>query len=312
MTARGEARGVWRAWRPVAPPRDVAFDFGEIDALRREWIERGEEMRRRAPEAHERFMARLGRRWAIETGVIEGVYELDEAASAEMIEGGFFAGATREGAASADKTKLIAILIDQRTALDVALKWARDGLPLTKWLIRALHGELMRRQPTSRAMNQFGAMFDAPLARGEFKRRPNNPVRRDGLVHEYCPPEHVESEIERFVALLEEGAERGDHPLSLAAWAHHEFISIHPFQDGNGRVGRAALAWQLAAANMLPITVSRHDRTEYIDALESADGGDLTPLVALFVRLEAAELNGGLGAAASALDDKPGDGDRDE
>ena len=67
-----------------------------------------------------------------------------------------------------------------------------------------------------------------------------------------------------------------------AAWQHYEFINIHPFQDGNGRVGRALLAYeQLAKSDLLPIVVERDDRSAYIDALESADGGDLAPLTSL-------------------------------
>jgi|GEM_PF-6737520 len=32
------------------------------------------------------------------------------------------------------------------------------------------------------------------------------------------------------------------HPLLVAAWLHHQFVQIHPFQDGNGRVTRALVA----------------------------------------------------------------------
>ena len=74
--------------------------------------------------------------------------------------------------------------------------------------------------------------------------------------------------------------------LLVAAWLHHRFTQIHPFQDGNGRVARALLIWHLAKEEYLPVVVSRDDREAYFDALESADAGRLDPLVEFIVRLE--------------------------
>ena len=71
----------------------------------------------------------------------------------------------------------------------------------------------------------------------------------------------------------------------VAAWLHHRFAQIHPFPDGNGRVTRALVSWHLVQHDYLPIVVTRHDRNDYIDYLEAADDGDLTPLVAFTARL---------------------------
>lgn len=129
-------------------------------------------------------------------------------------------------------------------------------------------------------------MFDAKIIKGEFKKQPNNPKRPDGTIHEYCPPEHVESELDKLLKLYGKYDSADCHPLLLAAWLHHRFEQIHPFQDGNGRVGRAVLTWHLVRKEFFPIVVSRDDRTDYIDALENADAGDLTHLIDLFVDLE--------------------------
>ena len=75
------------------------------------------------------------------------------------------------------------------------------------------------------------------------------------------------------------------HPLLLAAWLHHGFAQIHPFQDGTGRVTRALVTWHLVQHDYLPIAVTRDDRTEYIDSLEAADDGDLGTLVTLTEQL---------------------------
>ena len=52
-----------------------------------------------------------------------------------------------------------------------------------------------------------------------------------------------------------------------------------PFEDGNGRVGRAISSLVLIEDGWLPLTVTRTDRLSYIDALRAADGGDLGSLV---------------------------------
>ena len=74
--------------------------------------------------------------------------------------------------------------------------------------------------------------------------------------------------------------------MLTAAWLHHRFAQIHPFQDGNGRVVRALLTWHLVREDYLPVVVERNDREQYIAALEHADEGNLIPFVDLLVHLQ--------------------------
>lgn len=69
-----------------------------------------------------------------------------------------------------------------------------------------------------------------------------------------------------------------------AAWLHHRFTQIHPFQDGNGRVARALASLVFLREGLFPLVVREVDRKEYIGALETADDGDLSPLVSFFAR----------------------------
>ena len=164
--------------------------------------------------------------------------------------------------------------------------YIREGRPLSKTLIRSLHVTLTQHQPTYTAYDQFGNRFETLLDRGGFKTLPNNPTRPGGRVHEYCPPVQVDSEIDNLVEWHTRHRSDGYHPLLVAAWLHHAFTQIHPFQDGNGRVARALLTWHLVREGYLSIVVSRDDRPSYIEALESADRGNLETFVDLLVRLE--------------------------
>ena len=185
-----------------------------------------------------------------------------------------------------EPSELVRILRDHEESIESVNYWIEQSRPLNKTFILSLHTQILNSQDTHTAVNQFGDRFEATLRKGEFKNQPNNPTRSDGSVHEYCPPEQVESEIDNLLSLYRRQDNENCHPLLLAAWLHHRFEQIHPFQDGNGRVGRAILTWHLVKNGFFPIVISRDDRTEYIDALEQADAGNLAHLINLFVNLE--------------------------
>lgn len=56
--------------------------------------------------------------------------------------------------------------------------------------------------------------------------------------------------------------------IELAAWTHAEFVRIHPFVDGNGRVSRLLMNYQLMANGFLPISIPKEQRLPYYEALE--------------------------------------------
>lgn len=79
-------------------------------------------------------------------------------------------------------------------------------------------------------------------------------------------------------------AEPAYPPEVKSAWLHHRFTQIHPFQDGNGRVARALASLVFLREGLFPLVVRESDRPLYIGALESADAGELSPLVSFFAR----------------------------
>ena len=135
--------------------------------------------------------------------------------------------------------------------------------------VKELHSLFTRNQEFAEGRDQFGRKTQVPLVRGDCKRQPNNPTRPDGTVHPYCPPEHVAAEMDRLLEL--HLAHDGVAPEVEAAWLHHRFAQIHPFQDGNGRIARALATLVFVKANSLPLVVRDNDRKRYIDALELAD-----------------------------------------
>ena len=280
--------GVGHKWMPIEGIESsmAGYDFQEIDLLQLQWLQVKASVESAAPDAYREFTERLNRRWSIETGIIEGIYDLDRDVSETLVVKGIAVDHIKRSSTNREPSELAAILVDHQDSIEAVNYWVEEGRPLTKGFIRGLHSQILRNQRTSRAIDQFGNAFDVALVKGEFKKFANNPTRSDGAIHEYCPPEQVESELDNLIRLYNEYDSAGCHTFLSAAWLHHRFERIHPFQDGNGRVGRAVLTWHLFRNGFFPIVVSRDDKTAYIDALETADAGDLTHLVRLFVDLE--------------------------
>lgn len=172
----------------------------------------------------------------------------------------------------------------QFEALEFLAESARGGRELSVSFIKQLHTAITRNQTPYKARDTLGRPVDLPLSHGGWKRQNNHVLRDDGSLLQYTPHEHVEAEMDRLIDLHAEMEDA--HPIVRAAWLHHRFIGIHPFEDGNGRVARALVLLVLLQAKWAPLVVDRNRRTEYFDALDAANEGDLALLIRLFADLE--------------------------
>lgn len=71
----------------------------------------------------------------------------------------------------------------------------------------------------------------------------------------------------------------GRRPISKIAADHYEFEKIHPFFDGNGRVGRLIMLTQVLSKGYPPILIQVEDRAKYYTALAKGDMGDFRQMV---------------------------------
>lgn len=148
-------------------------------------------------------------------------------------------------------------------ALEHGLERIRDGFPLANRLIREIHGVLLSRGR--------GSGKDP----GEFRRSQNWIGGSRPGTAVFVPPPHTD--VEDCMAALECFLNTTDDGLPVvvrAALAHVQFETIHPFLDGNGRVGRLLVTLFLCQAGVLrePLLYLslylKQNRAEYYSMLD--------------------------------------------
>lgn len=92
--------------------------------------------------------------------------------------------------------------------------------------------------------------------------------------HVAPPPEHVERMIE--AAIIAYNSSFGHYFLERIANFHLEFEHIHPFLDGNGRIGRVLLNFQLQRLGFPPLIVRNKEKKVYYAALSEYDDKKVT------------------------------------
>lgn len=288
-------------WEPITGLGDKRQDLAvqELPPLIEVWSEQRESLL--DTESLREFNERLAREWAIETGILEGLYTLDRGITRLLIEQGIDESLISHDATDGLPAQVAAYIHDQKEAIDWLFEFVKSERPFSESFIKELHALITRSQETASGIDTLGRRVEVPLQRGEYKARPNNPTRADGSVHVYCPPEQVTIEMERLVDFHDRYTEERVAPEVLSAWLHHRFVQIHPFQDGNGRVARAIASLVLLREGWFPLVIHRDQRADYIGALETADRGNLIPLVEMFAATQRKAFVNALGIAREVL-----------
>ena len=108
---------------------------------------------------------------------------------------------------------------------------------------------------------------------------------RDGAItHQGTPPNMVKNELEKMIKWYKKNKSKFE-PIVLSAIMHNQFEDIHPFQDGNGRVGRLLLNFILIKNKYPPINILLEDRAEYYQTLQEYSKNDkLRPTLLFLVK----------------------------
>jgi Fic family protein len=206
---------------------------------------------------------------AIETGAIEGLYSIDSGFTVTVaVQSGMWQTAFAQ---AQENTR--AHIDAQLAAYDYLIDLATGAKPLSEAWIRELH-EVMCAAQLTYVVNTAVGEQEQTLKKGQYKEHPNHVVLADGSTHSYAPVLDTPPEMERLIAELRTERFSSAHPVAQAAYAHHAFVSIHPFADGNGRVARAIASVFLYRGASIPFYVLLEHKRAYLEALRIADASD--------------------------------------
>jgi Fic family protein len=106
---------------------------------------------------------------------------------------------------------------------------------------------------------------------GQYKTQPNNVRTATGEMFHFVDPLDVSQRMHEHMRIVNAAPpSAADLPRHLAK-IHHEFLLIHPFDDGNGRVGRLLLNYVLLKHGWLPVIIRTEEKRAYLSALHRAD-----------------------------------------
>jgi Fic family protein len=184
------------------------------------------------------------------------------------------AGVLRQAAISEpadhDETLRNREVLNYVRAVEAGHAWIRDGRPITLQLVRSLHAMLLT---GTRGENRSpGAFRSTQVLIGSA----DDSLESARFVPP--PPEQVLPAMDALIQFMR--SQHGLPPLIAAALAHYQFEVIHPFEDGNGRLGRLLIPLQLMMTGAIQhplVYVSPYlerRRDEYLSRLRaiSTDG----------------------------------------
>jgi Fic family protein len=250
----------WNWEQPDWP--NFTYDSGALEPLEKEFLLRSGELigvcKHIGQGDQQRLKIELISDEAVKTSVIEGEI-LNRASVQSLLRQHFGFGVEQPGVKPAERG-ISQMMVDLYLSFQA---------PLTEKTLFNWHAMLLGEDKSIQVIRGYRAHSDPmQVVSGADERR---------TVHFEAPPSnHVRDEMERFIAWFNDTAPIGRTPLSAltrAGIGHLYFESIHPFEDGNGRIGRAlaekSLAQNLGRPSLVALSCTiERKRKDYYAALE--------------------------------------------
>ncbi|KAI0324422.1 hypothetical protein GY45DRAFT_1288937 [Cubamyces sp. BRFM 1775] len=211
----------------------------------------------------------------LETNAIESVLQFNAPATIRLSQEGFFSHvevpdlSLTSGGVVRDHGQALAILQDTRKAMDEIYKLLEDpAFELTMETVCHLHKILMRTNHIL-AIRQHGNSKLALTHVGVTRQHCaiNVSVAGKDVKVQFCPFDSVDVELTAFCSRFNELMRQDVDPFAAAAWISHVFVTIHPFEDGNGRLSRLLASIPLLRRRLPPLTVAVPWQNKYYHSL---------------------------------------------
>jgi Fic family protein len=191
------------------------------------------------------FANDVARRYVYNSNRLDGV-TLSEEQTQQVLDGQLAKG--EDVLAPDGKEFDVEVVLSHRSALERSAELAQSNAPFSEEMIHELHKVLM------------GELL---LAAGEYR---ECTLKYKGLLIA-SPPETIKTRMEALVNLVNTGFARTDKKDQLAWRLHHEFITIHPFIEANGRMARLLMNLIRLRSGLEVAIVRFDDREKYSKAI---------------------------------------------
>ena len=243
------------AWNKLNPD-DLMYNHHEDYCTILNWWQ---DQELQTVEDYQTFLENYLVAFACTSNQIEGV-EIDYHTTRELYETG---KVTNYSGTPQD----LLLIYNQKLTFSCIISSVVNHVPITTDFIKDIHKRLMH-----------GCYDETRYNKGE---RPGKYKVNDycvGITEEGSYPEEVPEDMDDLIEQL--NLEEGKDPHIIAAYFHVCFEAIHPFADGNGRLGRLLLNYYLLTHNHPPVVVYPEDKYLYYECLETFDTkSSLGPMV---------------------------------
>jgi Fic family protein len=147
-------------------------------------------------------------------------------------------------------------VLGYRDATLLGKRYVREGTRITEHEVKKLH---------------YKMLIDQQEVSGEYR-------NYNLMIHGHRPTSY-EKVPYKMLQLCDARPSEDKHPLESIAFFHLRLEKIHPFGDGNGRVGRVIINIMLEQLDYPAIIVTFEDKQQYYEALSAYDGLDGNPRV---------------------------------
>lgn len=156
------------------------------------------------------------------------------------------------------------MVVDHHKALVYTLDKAGENIPPTELLLREIGGMVVRN--TGGIYNTILGTFDS--TRGDY--RLVNVYAGARRFPDFTKVPALMKTLVRDIADRRAEAKTFKEKCEVAFYAHYQFVSIHPFADGNGRTSRLLMNYILTLFDLPVFFVFKSSRVSYVQALEKA------------------------------------------
>lgn len=214
------------------------FDFSYMDSLKKSIDQHRPFSKRLADSLHEKLIVE----WTYNSNAIEG-NTLTLSETKVVLE-----GITIGGKSMVEHLETI----NHREAILFVEDLISNKEPLSEWNTKNIHALILK------GIDNLNA--------GKYR---TENVVISGAKH--IPPKHYEvgDLMQKLIAECQDEWE-GFHPVVRATLLHGEFVKIHPFIDGSGRISRLLLNFELMKNGYTPIIIKNEERANYYDVLDLA------------------------------------------